>query len=314
MPDFLDRPGGDPSAAGISIKERIRRDYPELEGALAAVNVSTASGQKRRLQFYSAADPGNPTPGSHHFALNPAMAASGAAHHAIARRLKTVSIGQAPIDRERASQQDTSVMTEGDGEGAAKVRAPRRTRSRSSTFKIDKTVIAERVIKFFTDDNTDRQFDIEARIQRYAKFRMWTEGKTDPWPGASDVGLSDIATAVLKMEDTLHNAAMQTRPVTNAKAFKESDRDKQQIVDNLLDYQFFVEGAGEVKVGRMAHNYVMDGVMRVFVPWVKEERAVHDVRQFPEIPEGEQPGTYLAKQIMTVYPAPMFRASELDPD
>ena len=152
------------------------------------------------------------------------------------------------------------------GEGAAKARAPRRSRSRSSAFSIDRQRIAERVIKFFTEDNQDRQFDIEARIQREAKFRMWTEGQNEPWPGASDVGLPDIAAAVLRLEDTLHNAVLQTRPVVNAKAFKESDHEKQQNVDNLLDYQFFVEGRGETKLGRMAHNYIKDGVMRVFVP------------------------------------------------
>lgn len=188
----------------------------------------------------------------------------------------------------------------------------KRTRSRASILKADRTAIAERVIKFFTDDNADRQFDIAARVQRYAKFRMWTEGRDFPWPGASDVGLSDIAAAVLKLEDTLVNAVNQTRPCVAAKAYKKTDAEKQKRVDELLDFQFFDEARGEDKIGKMGRNFVVDGVFRVFVPWIKEKRSVHTIRQLEPIPAGTLPGHYFALQMMTAYPAP-YRIRNLDP-
>jgi len=180
----------------------------------------------------------------------------------------------------------------------------KRTRNRASLLSADKTAIADRVIKFFIDDNADRAFDIAARLQRYAKFRMWTEGRDFPWPGASDVGLSDIAAAVLKLEDTMVNAVNQTRPCIASKAYKKTDAEKQKRVDDLLDYQFFDEANGEDKIGKMARNFVVDGIARAFIPWIKEKRSVHTIRQIEAIPAGTLPGHYFAQQMMTAYPAP----------
>ncbi len=187
----------------------------------------------------------------------------------------------------------------------------KRTRSRASILSADRAVIADRVIKFFNDDNADRSFDIAARLQRYAKFRMWTEGRDEPWPGASDVGLSDIAAAVLKLEDTLVNAVNQTRPCIASKAYKKTDAEKQKQVDDLLDFQFFDEAKGEDKIGKMARNFVVDGIARVFVPWIKEKRSVHTIRQLDPIPGDTLPAHYLAKQMMTAYPPP-YRIEALD--
>ena len=192
-------------------------------------------------------------------------------------------------------------------------RRVKRTRTRASILKADRTVIADRVIKFFTDDNADRSFDIDARLQRYAKFRMWTEGKSSPWPGASDVGLSDIAAAVLKSEDTLVNATVQTRPIMNSKAFKKTDEPKQKNIDQLLDFQFFVEAKGEDKVSRMARNFFVDGIFRVFIPWIKEKRTVHTIRQLESIPDDKSPASYFALEMMTAFPAP-YQIQNIDPD
>ena len=58
---------------------------------------------------------------------------------------------------------------------------PKLDRPRKDKMKIDHAEIANRVIDFFDTDDMARNFDIEARLQRYAKFRMWTEGKEWPW-------------------------------------------------------------------------------------------------------------------------------------
>ena len=61
----------------------------------------------------------------------------------------------------------------------------RRERKRRDSLSIKDQEIADRVLKFFKVDDDNRSFEKEARIQRYAKFRMWTEGPKDwPWPDA----------------------------------------------------------------------------------------------------------------------------------
>lgn len=179
---------------------------------------------------------------------------------------------------------------------------PKRKRPRSSALKADRKTIAKRVIDFFDRDTRARSADIEARLQRYAKFRMWTEPKTFPWENASNAAIPDIMTAAMRMEDTLHNATMQSRPVVNATAVNKINKDKAPVVDSILDYQFFVDARGEKAVGEMADAFVLDGVITVFIPWVKEERETHDVRTLPAIPETQAAGEYFALQLMQIYP------------
>ena len=179
---------------------------------------------------------------------------------------------------------------------------PKRKRPRSSVVKVDRDRIAQRVIDFFKKDHADRAYDIDARLQRYAKVRMWTEGKTWPWEGCADSAVPDIMTASFRMQDTIHNAVMSQRPAVVSKAIQKANKDKSPIVDNLLDYQFFVDAKGEKVVGEMADAFVNDGVVTVFVPWVKEERATHDVRVLDAIPADKPPGQYFALQLMRLYP------------
>ena len=86
----------------------------------------------------------------------------------------------------------------------------RRSRKRETIVpKKKRQEIAQRVIDFAKDDEASRATDIDLRLQRYAKFRMWTEGGGEwPWEGSSDQGLPDLMTNVLALEDTLHNAVM----------------------------------------------------------------------------------------------------------
>ena len=179
---------------------------------------------------------------------------------------------------------------------------PKRKRPRSSAVKADRKTIAQRVIDFFDRDTQNRVHDIDARLQRHAKFRMWVEPKEWPWHDASNAGIPDIMTAQLRMEDTLHNAVMQSRPVVTAAALNKVNKDKAPVVDSILDYQFFVDGKGEKVIGEMANAFVGDGVVTVFVPWVDEKREAHDVRTLPRIPETQAPGEYFVLQLMQVYP------------
>jgi hypothetical protein len=111
---------------------------------------------------------------------------------------------------------------------------------------------------------------------------MWTEGKDFPWEDSSDVGLPDMITHSLRMQDTLHNSVMSIRPAIVTKAISgKEDSDKQEIVDNLIDYQVFIEQPGEQLIGDAADAFVNDGVYTIFTPWVREDREVVDIRFFP---------------------------------
>lgn len=68
----------------------------------------------------------------------------------------------------------------------------RRTRPRSQSFKFDRAKIFDRVKDFYEKDRESRDLDLEQRLQRYAKYRMWTSGSSGVWDGASDIPLPDM--------------------------------------------------------------------------------------------------------------------------
>lgn len=146
----------------------------------------------------------------------------------------------------------------------------RRYRPRSESIKFDQAEIVARVKEFYEDDGDDRDVDLEQRLQRYAKYRMWTEGGGGPWPGSSDAAVSDLTEKSMRLQDTLNNAVMSQRPAVIAEARSKSDREREDAVSNLLDYQFFDEAAGETIIGECAEKFINDGVYTLFIPWVRE--------------------------------------------
>lgn len=180
----------------------------------------------------------------------------------------------------------------------------RRERPRMESFakvKEKRTEIVERVIKFYDDDNADRTDEIDARLQRYAKYRMWLEPKSFPWEDSSNFAMPDLMTASQRLQDTLHNAVMSSRPVVMAKATKKHDREKEAQIDHLQDFQMFVEQPGEEIVGTLAHDFVNEGFFTAYVPWVKEERGVHEKYILGPLPEGD-PLTFFQSYLEGKFP------------
>ncbi len=177
-----------------------------------------------------------------------------------------------------------------------------RERLRITSLSIDKSVIAERIKRFYDDDHTDRGPEIDARLQRYAKFRMWTEGKNWPWADATDAAIPDMMTASMRMQDTLHNAVMASRPPIGAKAARPTDKEKEKTIDHLLDFQFFEEQPGESIVGQLADDFVNEGLFTVYTPWISEQRRATQVKIFPAIPQGMEPGQYFATILQGFFP------------
>lgn len=182
---------------------------------------------------------------------------------------------------------------------------PRPTR-RLRSVSIDREKVAQRIVDFYNDDLQSRQEDRQRRIQRYAKFRMWSEGKSWPWVGSSDIGLPDMMEKSLRVQDTLHNALMSSRPtVMNAKATLDGDKGKQDTIDKLLDFQVFVECKGENKIGDLIESYVNDGCFTAFVPWVKEKRDVCERMDFPMPDDTMNLFDYLQGLVQQMYPDPV---------
>jgi hypothetical protein len=187
-------------------------------------------------------------------------------------------------------------------DNVVKAPAPRR-RKRNSVSADEGVEIANRVVKFWDDEWTNRQVGRDARVQRYAKYRLWSEGTDWPWPNAADVAIPDMLQDSLRIQDTLVNAVMSQNPPVTSKASNPDDEQKQVIIDHLLNFQFFVENTGELSVGEMAESFVNDPACTVFTPWVREKRQVATIMQFDEIPPDEEPRDYFFRLVRNQFPA-----------
>lgn len=178
----------------------------------------------------------------------------------------------------------------------------RRTRKRIDSLKIDKAEIAERIKTFYDQDHQDRKWEIDARLQRYAKYRGWTEGNNLPWEGATDAFIPDMMTASMRLQDTLHNAVMSARPPIMPKATRPHDKAKEEKIAHLLDFQFFEEQPGESLVGQLADDFVNEGLFTAYTPWIEESRRVKEVKVYDPPPEDMVPVAYFMELLQGFFP------------
>lgn len=178
----------------------------------------------------------------------------------------------------------------------------KRERSRIESLNIDKEKIAERIWHFYNNDNFDRSFEIDSRLQRYAKYRMWREGKDWPWADATDSAIPDMMTACSRLEDTLHNAVMAARPPITAKANRPTDKEKEDTINHLLDFQFFEEQPGENIVGQLANDFVTEGFFTAYTPWIEETRRATEVTMYDNIPMDQHPIGYFMQLLQGIFP------------
>jgi hypothetical protein len=185
-----------------------------------------------------------------------------------------------------------------------------RTERRRKSFDVDHTSVAKRVIEFADRDMQERAVDRDRRLQRYAKYRQWTSGKEGPWEDSSDQAIPDMMTSSLRTQDTIHNAVMSARPVVVARAIEPRNQPKQDLVDDLLDSQFFIEQNGEGRIGEAADLFTNDGVVTWFVPWVREKRGHLDVRVFDDVPFGQLPIEHFKTLLERVFPKGLYRKED----
>jgi hypothetical protein len=185
---------------------------------------------------------------------------------------------------------------------------PKRARSRSriDSLSVDRGAICKRISQFYQKDNEDRAHEVDARLQRYAKYRMWREGKDWPWENSSDSAIPDMMTASMRLQDTLHNSVMSQRPPIMAKAVQSrtDNQDREEKINHLIDWQFFEEQPGESIVGQLAEDFVNEGFFQAYTPWIEETRHVAEVKVHDPIPNELQPIDYFYELVLGVFPEP----------
>lgn len=188
----------------------------------------------------------------------------------------------------------------GDFDGSVRIRRRRRLAAVSAAEK--RAEIVERVLGFYQQDVAARTTEAEMRLQRYAKYRMWTEGKEWPWPNSADTKLPDLMTHVQRTEDTLVNAVMSGMPPVAARAVDPKDRAREATVDRVITHQLMIDQPGSQIIGDLAHNFVAEGVGTLYLPWVKETAKTTD-KQIIEPPgPGSIPGEWFRVRVEGAYP------------
>ena len=178
------------------------------------------------------------------------------------------------------------------------IRPPQR---RKSLVK-DKDKVVYDLIKQFDVDIENRSEWTEKRIQRTAKYRGWREPKMYPWENASNAHLPIIMTDVQRTEDTLHNAVLSVRPVMNAKAATPSNVAKEQVLDELLDSQVFIENHGEERIGNLISAFTQDGQYVAYIPYIKEKQKTTKTHRIPFPPAKQSWDGWLLQHIQAYYP------------
>jgi hypothetical protein len=187
-----------------------------------------------------------------------------------------------------------------------------RTRARPQPISLDESGRAEvvrRVVNFWTDDRRMREQDIELRKQRYAKLMQFEPPMSDI-EGASNVQLSDMMAVTLRAEDQIQNSVMSTRPIMNARATQDVNKDRERKVDLLLDHQFFVEQDGERLIEQLTANFFRDGHFTALTHWVREFRHILYIRTWAPIPHGVDPSRWFRAILKQAFGQGAYREIE----
>jgi hypothetical protein len=158
-----------------------------------------------------------------------------------------------------------------------KARRPKRRRS----LDLDREAVTKFVLDTLKRDMDDRQERINNRMNRYAQLRGWLPSKTWPFENCANFWVSAMLTASMRLCASLANSCKATRPLVEARALQRRNKDKQEKIDNTLDYQFFTENKGEAKIDELVFNFVHDEAVFTYTPWVRESQTVREVKMMP---------------------------------
>lgn len=175
--------------------------------------------------------------------------------------------------------------------------------SKRRSFKVDAEDVVDSVINRYHQDLRGRQVWEDDRLQRYAKLRGWQETKEHPWPNASNAHLPVMMQNSQRTQDTLHNAVLTSRPAIVAVPINKASAEKGANVDEILDYQFFVEQHGEDKLGDIISGFVDDGKKFVYVAWVEDKQFTVESYPLGHAPEDTDIREWLVENLRTIFSA-----------
>lgn len=172
---------------------------------------------------------------------------------------------------------------------------------------IDEDTLVDSVLRRAEELEADQNRSqwIDARLQRYAKYRGWLPTKTFPWAGASNVHLPILEIAELRTNAGLHNHVMTLRPLMTAKATNRGGVKKEEAITELIDAQLFLDPGpeqAERRFGDFISSFLQDGNAVAYTPWVREEGTVRLVRYVPPIPDDTAPSDYLEAVLRELFP------------
>ena len=165
-----------------------------------------------------------------------------------------------------------------------KLREVTKPKRRKRSFNLDRRRVVEYVLGRLQIDLDARNEWNQKRIDRYAKLRGWLPTKGHPLGSqSSNVWMPIMLVASMRLKASLENSTKSMRPLMQAKAMQQRNMDKQENINRLTDFQFFVEAAGERVLDDFISNLVDDGLAIAHVRWVRRDEVIHDVRGLPGV-------------------------------
>ena len=173
--------------------------------------------------------------------------------------------------------------------------------NKRKSFKVDKEKVVQSVLDRYHQDLRGRMTWENDRLQRYAKLRGWRETKDTPWPNASNAHVPLMMQNSQRTQDTLQNAVLVSRPAVVAIPINKASAEKGTHVNEILDYQFFIEQHGEEKLGDIISGFVDDGKVFVYVTWVEDSQFTIESYPLGKAPEGTDPREWVVEEMKTIF-------------
>jgi hypothetical protein len=170
------------------------------------------------------------------------------------------------------------------------------------SFKIDKEKFVQYILQNLKTDLQDREQRMIRKQARDMKLDGWLSAKTYPWDNASNYQVPAMLIAHLKMCGTLQNALKSIRPMMEAKAKQRRNNGREQTIDNVLDFQMFVENQGETAIDNITTHFCRDEAVFATVQWVKETQTFHDLRLLKPLDPAKSVELQLLENLTIVYP------------
>lgn len=185
------------------------------------------------------------------------------------------------------------------------VETPPRRRRRRPSLTIDAEAVVRSVLHRHDTilGDRDRSLWLDARLERYAKFRGLLETKLFPYEGAANVHMPIMMSAFLRQDAGLSNAVLTTRPLISAKATQARNADRAERVTEIVDAQMFLElPDAKRRAGDFITNFLLDGNAVAYCPWVTDRRTITETRFAPPAPPGVAEDAYLLTILLALFP------------